>query len=45
MYEIKKNLIGNLIDPLKNETIFYTKLDEQKNKSAGIYYFYRTLKS
>ena len=27
------------------ETIFYSKLDEQKNKSVGKCYFYHTLKS
>jgi len=38
---------GNLIDPVKitHETIFYSKSHEKKNKYAGIYYFYYTLKS
>ena len=48
MYEIsttKKMLKGNMIDPLKNpQNYFCSKLDAQK-KSAGVCYFYLTLKS
>ncbi len=36
-----------MIDPLKkiHKTIFYSELDAQKNKRAGVCYFYLTLKS